>query len=370
MMTHGWRRYTWKDILDDQPKDAQFAPESSIEVKGVAQKQNGKPYKELDLVVLFNETAGFESTKTDEFGNFKLKDLNFADTLTAIFQVGKRVEPDIVLEVSTDVSHPVTPLPQVTLKDSIPANYFKNFKKVLQVKEAFKFQDSTLLLDEITIEAKKEEDVDRRGMVLHGKGVADRVYDEDFLKRVFTMRQFLLQLPGAKPVYRNGVQAGISLSRGAGSGPPALFILDGFEVPYDQVLTVVPSSIKQVEILRTNILRYGQRGLGGVVAIFSKEGGPQIETIQKTSVKKIMGFYQHREFYVPNYEEMTEDQAIRPDYRSTIFWQPWIFTDEEGKSNISFFAADNPGIYEVIIEGLGFNGKAGRQVLEIRVDKE
>ena len=57
-----------------------------------------------------------------------------------------------------------------------------------------------------------------------------------------------------------------------------------------------------------------------------------------------------------------------PDLRSTIYWNPDIKTDEDGKAQFSFFNGDGPGNYKVIIEGVNAAGELGRQVYRYNVE--
>src|SRR5690606_10834934 len=54
-------------------------------------------------------------------------------------------------------------------------------------------------------------------------------------------------------------------------------------------------------------------------------------------------------FPLPDYDKQEPEQE---DFRSTIFWNPNIATDEEGKAVFSFFTSDITGGFEVAVQGL------------------
>jgi uncharacterized protein YfaS (alpha-2-macroglobulin family) len=56
------------------------------------------------------------------------------------------------------------------------------------------------------------------------------------------------------------------------------------------------------------------------------------------------------------------------DLRSTIYWQPDIITDKEGKASFEYFNADGKGTYRVVIEGIDADGNLGRQVYRYQVE--
>lgn len=84
--------------------------------------------------------------------------------------------------------------------------------------------------------------------------------------------------------------------------------------------------------------------------------------------KVIYGFYTAKAFYSPNYESPTETEKLRPDYRTTIYWNPTIKT-EEGKASLSFFCADVPTEYRIVVEGRAENGVLGRKEIFVEVKK-
>lgn len=83
--------------------------------------------------------------------------------------------------------------------------------------------------------------------------------------------------------------------------------------------------------------------------------------------KIVQGYFTAREFYVPNYEAPTEIEKIRPDLRTTIYWNPQVRTDSLGAAKVSFFTADAPTRYKVIVEGRNNYNVLGRKEMEIIV---
>ncbi|MCO5945870.1 hypothetical protein [Mucilaginibacter flavidus] len=56
------------------------------------------------------------------------------------------------------------------------------------------------------------------------------------------------------------------------------------------------------------------------------------------------------------------------DLRSTIYWNPNIITDKDGKASFEYFNADGKGTYRVVVEGIDADGNLGRQVLRYKVE--
>jgi hypothetical protein len=69
------------------------------------------------------------------------------------------------------------------------------------------------------------------------------------------------------------------------------------------------------------------------------------------------GYNQQKEFYAPDY--FLPQENFKPDNRNTLFWQPYIQLDEDGKGKFSFYNSDGIGEYLNICEGRSGDGTIG-----------
>jgi len=71
---------------------------------------------------------------------------------------------------------------------------------------------------------------------------------------------------------------------------------------------------------------------------------------------KVGGFTATRKFISPNYRGALKLDT-KPDYRSTIYWNPSVTTNvEKGEATFYFFAADSETTYRVVVEGVTARG--------------
>jgi len=70
----------------------------------------------------------------------------------------------------------------------------------------------------------------------------------------------------------------------------------------------------------------------------------------------VNGYYEARTFYKPLYN--TPKDLNKPDYRSTIHWEPNIVTDAKGEATVSFYNADPKTSGRIVVEGLKATGGA------------
>ena len=122
------------------------------------------------------------------------------------------------------------------------------------------------------------------------------------------------------------------------------------------------SEIESIEVLKYGSgAIYGARGANGVIVVKTRTGnnGSTQEKrnydLKKTALVKLSGYTESTQFDAPDYSanSSTDDQF---DGRSTIYWNPNIFTDGKSSTEVSFYAADIPTTYRVVVEGLDAMG--------------
>ena len=69
-----------------------------------------------------------------------------------------------------------------------------------------------------------------------------------------------------------------------------------------------------------------------------------------------LGYQQEVEFYAPVYDTKEKLESRSRDLRSTIYWNPSVVADTEGRAHVEFYAADSPVDYRVVVEGVCKNG--------------
>jgi hypothetical protein len=63
-----------------------------------------------------------------------------------------------------------------------------------------------------------------------------------------------------------------------------------------------------------------------------------------------------RSFVSPSYSsEEIKDSRI-PDYRNTLYWNPSVKTDKDGKARVQFWSSDNRSEYVINIQGITQEG--------------
>ncbi|HYX09989.1 MAG TPA: TonB-dependent receptor plug domain-containing protein, partial [Bacteroidales bacterium] len=144
-----------------------------------------------------------------------------------------------------------------------------------------------------------------------------------------------------------------------------LILIDGVPSNMGAFRTISPEDVERIEVLKgASASIYGSRGANGVIAVYTKRG----QFMKKGVLDfEMLGYYKPREFYVPKYNNSTPS-GTNPDMRPTVYWNPEILTDSEGKATFSFFTSDARNKFNVIVQGTSENGLVGTTETEYQVE--
>ncbi|MFC3158609.1 TonB-dependent receptor plug domain-containing protein [Chryseobacterium arachidis] len=153
------------------------------------------------------------------------------------------------------------------------------------------------------------------------------------------------------------------------SNKSPLFVVDG--VPVENFSTHInPQDINSITVLKDAAAAalYGSQGANGVILVTStKQGNANIkfDITPKTyfAVKAIprdsLTYYNSgRAFSYPAYE--STNTSHRFDYRETIYWNPVVETDKNGRAKVEFYNSDANTTFRILTEGISGTGLLGR----------
>jgi hypothetical protein len=87
LMTHGWRRFTWKDAFAGNFPAASRPEETSLAICGRLVNQKGAPVKNGEaLLYVKDQHDSFIITETDESGRFCFDGFDFTDSIDMVIQ--------------------------------------------------------------------------------------------------------------------------------------------------------------------------------------------------------------------------------------------------------------------------------------------
>lgn len=401
LLTQGWRRFVWKDLIAGDVPALVHPAEKDLAISGTVTTLKGVPAAGAKVALLMKGANGFlTDTVTDAQGRFRFGGLYVTDDGPFTVQAeDKNGNSNVQLILDARPQQAVgthrkgngayavsNPAFAVYLKNS--ADRFAAMKAAGEIKNGTTLQAVTVKARKLT----KKEEALQASNNLNGPGNADQVLTYEDLRGCNDLAMCLQgRLTGV--IFKRTEAGMLAYSTSAMKAPPRfdtaghilpatpaermgipmLMVVDGVTQAALGVSSIPAADVQAIEVLRgARTLMYGTHAQAGVLIITTKRGGMDYDgtTTRGDRPKNIVfgavkGYQQRREFYAPDYSR--EKQNKYADLRSTVFWDPHVVTDEEGKASVAFYTADTAGTYNVVVEGISENGKGGRAVYSFTV---
>lgn len=353
MMTHGWRRHHFKNVF--QAPSMQFTNfiEKGQTISGRIKGFFGGNVKKGPICVLAPKTNTIATTTTDEKGEF-IVNTSFRDSTAFLVQARtKRGFAGVDIEIDTP-NYPVAAhkTPFSNSASTLMADYLLNTRDQYYMEGGMRVYN----LKEVVVTANRAKPSSKS---IYASGVDTYTLEGEQLERsgAHTVLDAVMRLPGVN--ITNGSEIHIR-----NSPEQAVLIVDDILYEeYDFILSSVQiSDISSLSILRgasASIL--GSRASGGAIVITMKDGSEiPARPAQGITTCMPLGYSDSVEFYHPTYDTPEKKNAQRSDLRSTIYWNPSLKLDADGKATIEYYTPDSTAPEEIIIEGVDKNGKVCR----------
>lgn len=371
MMTQGFRRFKWRELLNETSLNLDYPVEQSLAISGVVVNSTNinKPVENANVSMLFNyDLRKPFMTYTNKEGKFTLSGLNFSDSvpilLTALGEKnGHYIQINLDKPKQVNSTYQSINSPNSFNKTDYMSAIFEN-KSFMK---SFYFDKTVNVLEEVKVITKRtrvEPEYRENTNSLHS--VPDVVIKEDAFQSL-GRSNVLFALQGRVAGLVVGVNAGGGVDLRMRNGGIPLVLYDGLRVDASFFSLIPNSDIAAIEVLKGANALYGNPD--GVIAVYSKKGSQRVNASNYPNKlqTKIKGFYTAQEFFSPNYDTL---KMPNPDKRTTIYWKGRVKTDSLGKATVTFFAADLPTNYKIIVEGIAQKVHLlGRKEYEIVVGK-
>ncbi|MBL7818407.1 MAG: TonB-dependent receptor plug domain-containing protein [Saprospiraceae bacterium] len=366
MMTQGWRRFVWQDILSEKLPKLPFPIEQGLSVTGKAVRPNGKitskPINITFMIGKVDKKPILQLATADSLGQFGFYNLDFTDT-TSVFVQAVKEKGLGVLNVTLDkVTRPqvaVTKIPFNTLFFDAQAfaDFLKTTRETLEFEKKLQLNKEKML-ETVEVKAKKKEPLDERRIYNRASNTIDM--KEINCGSYFSILDIIQgRVPGVQ-IMGMGADAQVIIRGGSSVN----FRLDGMPVDLETIQTIPVCDIEAIDILKgPDAAIFGLTGGDGVIAVLTKRGNPNYDYSNDSSpvgivVQKRQGYTPRREFYAPRYDESKPEHEFK-DFRATLHWQPYVQTDANGKAVVVFWNSDARTKINVVAEGVSKAGRVG-----------
>jgi hypothetical protein len=370
MLTNGWRRMKWYDIVNGKTPVIKYPNDTSyLTLSGKVFGATASDLRESALLLLIldhgkDSTRQAVQTYLQKDGTFSEPDYVMFDTTKIYYQLAGKGS----LTGSSAVTfNSMLSMPRQVFFDKNGALYFsdsatENRNRYFAEEQArlAKFLEGTTLAA-VTVKAKTKSPA--------------QVLDEKYTSGLFSGGQAIqfdvLNDPAGHTglsvlTYLQGKVAGLMITApntgGSASvtwrgGTPS-FYLDETPVNIDQLSNLSMTQVAYVKVFQPPFFGAFGGGANGAIAVYTQKGGSVNDHPGKgLPFKVVIGYAPEKEFYSPNYGTFDQRNDLE-DLRSTLYWNPMIITTRENHiMKFTFYNNDITNSFRVIVEGVNKDGQ-------------
>lgn len=352
LLVHGWRRFNWERVLNDNHPAFEFVPEFDGHIIS-CQVKNNNPQAPVPVTDAWLSIPGvqlqFYNSKASKEGKIYFDVRNYYGQNEIIVQTDI---PDSNYHV--DVLNPFSekysdaPLPAFALPAVAQSSLNEQSigMQVLNTYETDKLSHFAIPAMDTT--------------PFYGK--AFKAYNLDDYVRFTTMEEVLREYVPEVAVRRYGGQLHLKVfDFDAHDFYPTdpLILIDGVKVDNTILLGYDPLKVNKLEVITNKYIK-GEFIYPGIVNFTTYHGDMQdLKLDSKAVILDYEGLQLKRDFYSPVYK--TEQQALSriPDFRNLLYWAPDVQTDTKGQATVEFYTSDRKGKYAAVLQGMDDAGYAG-----------
>jgi hypothetical protein len=363
MLTQGWSRFKWEDVVGHKTPAFEYLPETEGPlINGtVTDKITGQP---LQHVTTFLSVPGnrFElgTAISNSTGAVRFNMNRFYGKTDIILQTNKLKDSSYRIEITNPFSD----------KFSTPAAdlFFSKKWEHLLLEHSINAQvENSYLTDKKRHYATPE---NNDSTSFYGKPTLHFNLDDytRFPTMEEVMREYVNDVRVRKEADKFNFRVRDILFNIYFEDEP-LLLIDGVPVHNaTKVISLDPLKIKSIDVVSHRFYK-GAVITDGIVSYKTYNGdlaGYQLDP--GAVVLEYEGLQKQKEFYSPVYQNNDEINSRIPDFRNVLSWSPEIKTNAKGKSSFSFYTSDLRGNYTIIIQGLTAQGLPGITTVNFTVD--
>lgn len=375
MLTHGWRRFKWDDVVKGTLPKISFPKDTSyLSLSGKLYGASPTELRANPFIILLISQKSKEGNQVltipiNPDGTFVEPDAIVFDTAKIYYQLSKGVK-------GASVRFMENLLPPYRHRLTANGFFYNQSGDTSGLARHFYFSDEVKrilqetegkLLENVLIKAKTKSPV--------------QLLDEKYTSGLFIGdgQQFDLvndKFAATAPnifSYLQGKVAGLVISNPSQSpsitwrGSNVALFLDEVQIDADFISSISVNNIAYVKVFRPPFFGAPGGGSGGAIAIYTRKGNDiKFEPGQGLDNNTVSGYSMIRQFYSPNYSSFVAANE-KADLRTTLYWNPQVITTpEKNKVKLTFYNNDITKAFRVIIEGMTLDGQLTRieQIME------
>jgi hypothetical protein len=359
MLTHGWRRFKWDDVLNKQNSVVKFLPEYQGHlISAMLANQDGSPASNIMTYLASpSEAPRMYSALSNDRGDVQFDVKDFYGLRKVVAQTNYRKDSTYHFTINDPFSdqfatRKVSPL-EIT---SSQHNQLTERNFAMQVEDVYhRDKQQKYIYPAIDSTA------------FYGK--ANETYRLDDFTRFPVMEEVMREYVSGVLVRKRKDKFHFMVPDHPNQNifeETPFMLIDG--VPFfdeDEIMHFDPLKVKRLDVV-TRHYYSGILDISGIVSYITYKGDlAGFKISPHALVLNYEGLQLQREFYVPQYETQKARESRLPDQRYLLYWNPAI--QVKGKVQINFYTSDVPGDYSVVVEGLTKEGIPGTATATFKV---
>lgn len=362
MMTSGWRRFTWEQIIEQPLPSLANAGEKAQVMGQVLDAYTGQPVPHASIT----DTDAQIGLLADKNGRFQIDN----------FDLSRGTQLTVSADDYAVVNQPVTGYNQNTViylynnnaafgwGGGIEAD---DFAEVAEVEE-FDMEGADMPMRAMDMPQKEMlmagapvqmNAVERRGNA-GKKGKRPGARNKMFEAQNEPVEGFLAVAVEEKvAVQQNQDPAMIVVEGQKDKNNEVLMNLDGLEKEEEKKINdPKPDAATGANLILADAEIAGNANglvMAGEVVDFRWQ---QMANADQNAIAAPV-YYRSREFAAPVYKSTKSSPEQRTDFRSTLYWNPLVEVDRSGRAKLEFYASDEITSFRTVVEGIGRDGSVG-----------
>lgn len=344
----------WNIILSDQPPVFRYQMENEDHYLSGRLTTSGQNSEDSDKYVICSspgKTAAFQYAKADKAGKFSFK-LHIDEKIKDLI-----IQPDIVTKnQSLNIESPFSDqylrseISVDSLSNQIP-DYISTWSVNHQVRKIY----GTSYIGDPISPVITLPNIKR----FYGKPDQELIM-KDYIILPVMQEVFFELLVG---VFLKSKKSGYEITvanpenNKAYETPPRLFI-DGVMVKDPSLIASLdPEIVERIDVVR-NKYYVGDFLFFGIVNIITKAADFSNATLPDYAIRlHYSAIDPTGSFVSPDYSSAERKKSRIPDFRNTLYWNPSVKPDKDGKARVEFWTSDFASDFEVNVQGITPEGK-------------
>ncbi len=331
LLTQGWRRFKWNDVMDSKKPAFEFLPEVEGPVVNgkIINKITGVPVAFTDaLLSIPGNDYAFSSATSDAQGviHFGFRDIYKNNAIV--------VQPALLKDSFN----------RIDINNSYSDKFSSHLMRPFTLSRS---QESVLVNRSISTQVENTYSIEKKRQYIKTSqdttsfyGKPDKQYNLDDFTRFQTMEEVMREFVEDVRLRKEGEKYNFKVRNRLFNTyfeEDPLILLDGIPISdASRIIALDPLKIKRIEVVMYNYYT-GSSVFAGIVNVKSYSGEMGATQIDPNSlVIEYDGLQQQREFYSPQYGSREAEESHIPDFRNVLYWAPQITTGSEREITIIF----------------------------------